>query len=218
MIDLVIVEDNGRMAAALAADLNLCPDFRLLATFPDGRAAVDGILAMERPPEVVLMDVEMPRMNGIESTAALKARFPQLRIIMTTIFEEADVLFSAIRSGADGYLLKGSDPAELERSIREVMDGGAPLSPIMARKSLQLLRNRAAGPEKTAPASGEVLTPREREVLEQLAAGLKYREVAANLFLSEATVRKHVENIYRKLRVNNKVGAVSEGRRAGYIP
>ena len=218
MIELVIAEDKGRMAAALRADLEICPDFRVSAHYPDGQAVVDALIAGEQRPDVVLMDIEMPRLDGIGATARLKERFPQLRILITTVFEDADYLFEAIRAGADGYLLKGSAPADLHRAVREVLDGGAPLSPVMARKSLQLLRRPDTQVRARLPENVEPLSPRETEVLEQLAAGLKYREAAENLFVSEATVRKHVENIYRKLRVNNKVGAIRRGRGAGFIP
>ena len=216
MIHIVIAEDKGRLAAALRADVELCADFTVTAIYPDGNALLVGLPTLAHSPEVVLMDVEMPGTDGIAATARVKESFPQIRVIMTTVFEDPDVLIRAVRAGADGYLLKGSSPEELERAVREALAGGAPMTPVMARKSLQLLRRSAPHPPRSVP-DGDTLTPRECEVLEQLAAGLTYRATAGNLYLSEATVRKHVENIYRKLRVNNKVAAIQRGRGAGWI-
>lgn len=214
-LHLVIVEDTARLAAALSADLALADDLLVVATYSDGQAAVDGIPHLPHLPDLVLMDVKMPRLDGIQATARLKEYYPQLPVLMMTVFEDEQTLFAAIRAGADGYLLKGTPAEEVHRSVREAVAGGAPLSPAMARKSLRMLRR--AAPDVPTPATHS-LSEREVEVLEQLAAGRTYREAAANLCISTATVRKHVENIYRKLRVGNKVSAVARGREEGIIP
>jgi DNA-binding NarL/FixJ family response regulator len=213
-LHIVIVEDKGRLAASLRADLELFDDLVVAAVYPDGLAAVTGIPEQTNLPDLVLMDVEMPRLDGIQATAQLKERYPQLTILMMTVFEDEQTLFAAIRAGADGYLLKGTDPEELHRAIHEATGGGAPLSPAMARKSLRLLRQSPTNVPAPEPHS---LSEREVEVLQQLAAGRTYRQAAENLFISEATVRKHVENIYRKLRVENKVSAVARGRGLGIL-
>ena len=220
MIHIAIAEDKGRIAAALRADLALLESVKVVRDFRTGKAVVEGIQQLENLPDLIFMDIDMPEMDGVEATRQIKAKFPQIRILMLTVFEEEDHLFRAIRSGADGYLLKGATPEELDRSIKEALSGGAPLSPLMARKSLLFLRSSVTEVTgKEASANGiEPLSEREMEVLQQLAAGLKYREVAKNLHLSEGTVRKHVENVYRKLRVNNKTMAVARGRDAGLIP
>lgn len=220
MIHVAIAEDKGRIAAALRADLALVDNVRLVGDYRTGRAVVEGIQALDNLPDLIFMDIDMPELDGVEATRQIKARFPQIRILMLTVFEEEEHLFRAIRSGADGYLLKGATPEEMERAIQEALNGGAPLSPLMARKSLLFLRSSVAGGTEAAKGPEEVgpLSERETEVLQQLAAGLKYREVAKNLHLSEGTVRKHVENVYRKLRVNNKTMAVARGRDAGLIP
>ena len=214
-VHVAIAEDKPRLAAALAADLALFDELRLAATFPDGEALLAGLATLPVLPDVVLMDVEMPRLDGIAATEQLKARYPQLRVLMLTVFEDEDNLFRSIRAGADGYLLKGTPPDDLARAIRETMDGGSAMSPLMARKALRLVRT--APSPVVLSADRPDLSARETEVLEQLAAGLAYKQVAANLHLSVGTVRKHVERVYRKLRVNNKVSAVAKGRDLGVI-
>ena len=221
MTHLAIAEDKPRLAAALTADLALYDDLYLARHFPDGRALVDGLGDLPNLPDLILMDIEMPNMDGIAATAAVKSRHPQIRILMLTVFEDDEMLFAAIRAGADGYLLKGLPPKELHRAIHEALDGGAPMTPAMARKALRLIREPAfarsrvqnkVDKSRVGEAPVEPLSARELEVLEQLSAGLKYREIADNLILSEGTIRKHVERIYRKLRVTNKTAAVARGR------
>ena len=211
-VHIAIAEDKPRLAHALAADLSLFSDLELAGSFPDGRALVVGLAALPQLPDLVLMDIEMPHLDGIEATELLKHRHPQLRVIMLTVFEDEDNLFRAIQAGADGYLLKGTSPEDLHAAIHEAVTDGAPMSPLIARKALRLLRSGAPQPKETTD-----LSDREIEVLEQLAAGLPYKGIAANLHLSTGTVRKHVEHVYRKLRVNNKVSAVARGRDLGLV-
>ena len=211
-VHIAIAEDKPRLAQALAADLRLFADLELSGSFPDGRALVVGLAALPHLPDLILMDIEMPHLDGIEATALIKQRHPQVRVVMLTVFEDEDNLFRAIRAGADGYLLKGTSPVDLHAAIHEAVADGAPMSPLIARKALRLLRGGA--PKPAAPTD---LSDREIEVLEQLAAGLPYKGIAANLHLSTGTVRKHVEHVYRKLRVNNKVSAVARGRDLGLV-
>lgn len=212
---VAIAEDKPRLAQALAADLSLYVDLKLVGVYADGQSLVDGLATSSHLPDLILMDVEMPRLDGIEATAEIKQRYPQIRVLMLTVFEEESVLFRAIQAGADGYLLKGSSADELYRSIHEAVAGGAPMSPLMARKALRMLRSAPSRTEYETLT--DPLSKREIEVLEHLAAGLAYKQIAANLHLSQGTIRKHVENIYRKLRVNNKVSAVTRGRGLGLV-
>ena len=212
---LVLAEDKPRLAAALAADLALFPQHRLTAIYSDGEALLAGVPTLPNLPDLVLMDIEMPRLDGIAATAELKRRYPQMHVLMLTVFEDEDALFRALRAGADGYLLKGLPPEELAAALEETQRGGVPLSPPMARKALRLIR--AAPAPGAATQDRPTLSEREIEVLEQLAAGLTYKAIASNLFLSVGTVRKHVEHVYRKLRVNNKVSAVARGRDLGLV-
>ena len=211
-IRLVLAEDKPRLARALAADLALFDDLYLVATFSHGRALLAGIDRLAPPPALVLMDVEMPQLDGIAATAQLRERYPDLPILMLTVFEDEERLFAAVQAGADGYLLKGLSPEALHRAIHEAVAGGAPMSPLIARTALRLLRTG-----RPRPVVGAALSEREIEVLRLLAAGLPYKAIAAELFLSQGTIRKHIEHIYRKLRVNNKVSAVSKGRDLGLL-
>ncbi len=183
----------------------------------DGQELLDA-LVRDRGVDVVLMDLEMPRVDGIAATLQLKQLYPQIRVLVLTVFDDDDRIFRAIRAGADGYLLKEVTADLLLRGIDDVLQGGAAMTPSIAAKTLRLLRDPAAA-ASTAPASAEQvsLSKRETDVLEQIARGLTYEAVAENLFISPNTVRKHVENLYGKLHVHNKVEATLEAKRRGIL-
>lgn len=210
-----IAEDLPRLSKMMRENLELSPDFKVSGQAEDGQALLEQLSAMPSLPHIVMMDIMMPRLNGIETTARLKALHPQIKIVMATVFDDETHIFDAILAGADGYLLKDEAPEVLHRSLREVMEGGAPMSPAIARKALALMR-RAPIPELKSPPETN-LSEREIDILDQLSRGLRYRQVAANLDISEGTVRKHIENVYRKLQVHNKVSAVDKGRQLGII-
>lgn len=199
----------------LKENIALSPDFMVSGHAADGQDLIEQLGAMPNLPHIILMDIKMPRLNGIQATEQIKARYPQLKIVMITVFDDEQHIFDAILAGADGYLLKDAPPEELHRSLHEVMSGGAPMSPAIARKALALLRQ----PPEPTPATPEQydLSEREIEILQQLSKGLRYRQVAQNLYISEGTVRKHIENIYRKLQVHNKLSAVDKARKSGII-
>jgi DNA-binding NarL/FixJ family response regulator len=161
------------------------------------------------------MDIQMPEMDGIKATELVKQKFPQIKIIMLTVFDDEENIFKSIMAGADGYLLKDESAENLHKGIIEIMDGGAPMSPSIAFKALKILRSPVAASRETT--FDHQLTPREIEVLEQLSKGLNYAEISDNLFISPATVRKHIENIYRKLQVRNKLEAVNLARKENII-
>lgn len=210
-----LAEDLPRLAEMLKENLNLSPEFKCVGHARDGAELLEQLRAAPNLPHLVLMDIKMPRLNGIEATARLKQMHPQLKVIMTTVFDDDQHIFDAILAGADGYLLKDAPPEELHRGIREVMNGGAPLSPAIARKALAIMR-RMPGESPVKPADHD-LSAREIEILEQLSKGLRYRQVAENLYISEGTVRKHIENIYRKLQVHNKLSAVDKAKDLGVL-
>lgn len=205
-IRILIAEDNSRLARTLIDKLNLFEDqLSVRGWEPHGKALLQH-LEVDAHVDLVLMDIQMPVMNGIEATKELKQKYPQIKVVMSTVFDEDNYILEAIMAGANGYLLKDERPDKLMDAINEVMDGGAPMSSIVARKALNLIRHGKQ--EESTKSIDFNLTKRETEILEQLAAGLNYNQIAENLFISPGTVRKHIENIYQKLHVHNKVEAV----------
>jgi DNA-binding NarL/FixJ family response regulator len=159
------------------------------------------------PPDIVLMDVQLPNMSGIECTARLKQLFPTLHIIMVTVYEDTDRIFKALRAGACGYLLKRCTPEELLAAVREVRQGGAPMSREIARKVIASFQEPL-----TAAAEVEELSPREREILELLAAGFPNKQIADRLGLTDGTVRWHLRHVYNKLHVRSRTEAALKFR------
>lgn len=157
----------------------------------------------------------MPEMNGIQATEIITNRWPNIKIIMCTVFDDEQNLFDAIMAGASGYLLKDEGPAKVHKAVYEALEGGAPMSSMIARKSLNLLRK--GSPSEITIEKDYELTKREMEVLEQIAKGLSYDQISANLFISYGTARKHVENIYKKMRVHNKIEAIDKAKKSGLI-
>jgi len=155
-------------------------------------------------PEVVIMDIGLPGMSGIEGVIRLKEKYPHINFLMFTIFAD-DHVFEALKAGADGYILKREAPEKILQAIREVKDGGAPMSRTIARKVLDSFR-----PKKKNKAIIESLTPRQIEILELLDTGLSYKLIADQLEIAEGTVKQHIHHIYRKLQVNNRTEAINK--------
>ena len=166
--------------------------------------------------DLILMDIEMPILNGIEATEKVKRKYPHIKIIMLTVFDNDENIFNAIKAGADGYLLKEINAGDLHSGIVETLNGGAAMNPSIALKTLKLLRNPFVAEDKQDLETIK-LTDREVDVLEQLSKGLSYNAIAENLILSTGTIRKHIEHIYRKLQVHNKLEAVQKARRNNLI-
>ncbi|MFK8044843.1 MAG: response regulator, partial [Crocinitomicaceae bacterium] len=164
--------------------------------------------------DVIIMDINMPEMNGIQATEKVSQLYPNIKIIMSTVFDDEQNIFDAIMAGASGYLLKDESPAMVHRAIFEALEGGAPMSPLIARKSLSLIRN---GVSTQSVEADFKLTKREEEILKHIAQGLTYDQISDRLFISNGTVRKHVENIYRKMKVHNKIEAIQKGKNTGII-
>ena len=210
MIKLAIVDDNSFLIHATNEKLSLFDDFVLKFTAIHGEDLIEK-LEKNHNIDLILMDIEMPKMNGIEATEIVKQKYPQIKIIMLTVFDNDENIFNAIKAGADGYLLKEVNPKDLQQGIIETMNGGATMTPSIAMKTLKLFRNPIDF-ETTIPKEEFNLTAREVEVLVQLTKGLKYKSIAENLFLSEGTIRKHVENIYNKLKVHNRLEAIQKAK------
>ncbi|WP_298148251.1 response regulator transcription factor [Flavobacterium sp.] len=211
MIRFAIVDDNIFLQKAITEKLALFPDTTCRFTAKNGVELL-AKLEKDRHVDLILMDIEMPVMNGIQATEAVKNRFPQIKIIMLTVFDNDENIFKSIKAGADGYLLKEVNPEDLYQGICDTMQGGATMTPSIALKTLKLFRNPIAFEDTQVSREEVSLTPREIEVLEQLSKGLKYQVIAENLFLSLGTIRKHVENIYTKLQVHNKLEAIQKAK------
>ncbi|WP_046746124.1 response regulator transcription factor [Kordia zhangzhouensis] len=207
---IAIAEDNHFLAKAVIEKLSFFEDFVFKFKAANGAEMV-GKLEADHNIDVILMDIQMPEMDGIKATEIIKEKHPQIKIIMLTVFDDEEHVFKAIQAGADGYLLKEINAEKIHKSILEVINDGAPMSPSIALKALNLLRNPLTITENEEIEKVK-LTKRETDVLLQLSKGLNYNEIAENLFISSGTIRKHIENIYRKLQVHNKMEAVQKAR------
>ena len=215
IIKIVITEDNFFLAKAVQEKLSLYEEFKIKFFADNGKDLIQK-LEKDANVDLILMDIEMPLMNGIFATEFVKNRYPQIKILILTVFDNDENIFNAIKAGADGYLLKETSPQELQRSIVEVLEGGAAMSPSIAFKTLKLLRNPQEFENKKCEEEIK-LSPREIEVLQQLSRGLNYNIIAQNLFLSPSTIRKHIENIYTKLQVHNKLEAIEKAKTSRII-
>lgn len=206
-ITIAIAEDNSFALKSCLDKLSKYPEFKIVLKAFNGEELMAEI--GNHQIDVVLMDIQMPGMGGIEATEILHQQNPKIKIIMLTTFDDDESIFKAIMGGASGYLLKEETAETIQRGIIEVLTGGAPMSAGIAFRVLNLLKNPNIynGFSKTEDFG---LSKREIEILNHLKNGLSYEQIAANLFISYGTVRKHIENIYRKLQVNNKVNAIKK--------
>ena len=215
MIRIAIVEDINRIAETLEEKILLSSDFTVVIRATTGKEIIQH-LQKNHSVDVIIMDINMPEMNGIEATAFITNRWPNIKIIMSTVFDDEQNLFNAIMAGASGYLLKDEPPQKIHRSIYEALEDGAPMSPLIAKKALSMIKTGV--PEESKKEIIDYgLTEREIEVLEHLSKGLSYEQIADNLFISYGTVRKHVENTYRKLKVNNRIEAIDKAKKGGVL-
>ena len=209
MIRVLLVDDQALLRMGFRLVLDAEPDLEVVGEAGDGRTALEQSAALR--PDVVLMDVRMPGMNGIEATEKLVAEHPEIRVLILTTFDLDEYAFAALRAGASGFLLKDAKPAELAAAIRSVASGDAVVSPRVTRRMLEMFSGslpREGKEVKGVDPRIAALTARELEVLRAVAEGLSNAEVAARLFLSEATVKTHVGRILAKLGVRDRVQAV----------
>ncbi|MCB9363850.1 MAG: response regulator transcription factor [Flavobacteriales bacterium] len=216
MIRVAIAEDNGFLAKAVEEKISFFDDLKFKFRGANGNEFI-GKLEQDHNVDVILMDIQMPEKDGISTTEYVKNKFPHIKVLMLTVFDDDDNIFNAIQAGADGYLLKETNPDELHKAIIDVLEGGAAMTPSVALKTLNILRF----PEKMTSDKVQLeeikLSKRETEILEQLSKGLNYQQIADNLIISPATVRKHIENIYKKLQVHNKMEAVQKAMKHNII-
>ncbi|WP_313114157.1 response regulator transcription factor [Aequorivita sediminis] len=215
MLKLAIVDDNSFLIHAIKEKLSFFEDVSVKHTSLNGSELLTK-LQENHNLDLILMDIEMPVLNGIETTQMVKQKYPHIKIIMLTAFDNDEHIFNAIKAGADGYLLKEINPKDLYEGILETLNGGAAMTPSIAMKTLKLLRN-PIDIQSLRDKEQISLSAREVEVLDQLSKGLTYTVIAEHLFLSPSTVRKHIENIYKKLQVHSKIEAVQKARNHNII-
>jgi len=215
MIKIAIVDDNTFLIHAIKEKLSFFNDVSVKHTSLNGSDLLTKLQEDHRL-DLILMDIEMPVLNGIEATQIVKQKYPHIKIIMLTAFDNDEHIFNAIKAGADGYLMKEINPKDLYDGILETLNGGAAMNPSIAMKTLRLLRN-PMDIQNPTDKKDISLSSREVEVLEQLSKGLSYTIIANHLFISPSTVRKHIENIYKKLQVHSKIEAVQKAKRYNII-
>ena len=205
-ITVAIVEDNDQLRGTLARMLNKAEGFRCISQHPSAEAALEAL--PKEKPEVVLMDINLPGINGVECVQRLKQIAPEILPLMLTAYEDTDNIFNALAAGAAGYLLKRAPRAEILDAIREVHRGGSPMTTHIARKVVQSFQKPVAAPAQTEPA--QELSAREQEVLDHLSHGFLYKEIAEKMGISYETVHTYIRRIYEKLQVRTRTEAVAK--------
>ena len=200
---VVVVEDDSRLRRQLLQSLENLPDIECIATYGSGEEAVEAI--PRQKPDVVLMDIKLPGISGIQCVVELRKTLPRLQIIMVTVYEDSERIFRALKAGASGYLVKSAHPDQLVEAIRDVFRGGSPMSSHIARKVVQHFH--LLGP---APQEADNLSAREQQVLSLLASGYLYKEIGDRLGIALETVRSHVKNICNKMHVRNRLEAIAK--------
>ena len=223
-IRVFVVEDQTKILKNQLKLLEGHPELSIIGTALSGETGLEEVRRLK--PDVLLLDLGLPRMSGIDVTRVVKAELPQIEILIFTIFDEEDKVLEAVKAGASGYLLKGTPADKMVEAIKEEHQGGTVIQPSLARRLLKHFRVGEAppAPEPTSGGNppreepeGKKLSARETEILQLIAKGVSNSEAATMLTLSKATIRTHLEHIYRKLEVTNRVEAVTEGLRKGLI-
>jgi two-component system, NarL family, response regulator LiaR len=202
-ISIAIVEDNDEIRKSLVAFMQNADGILCIGQYANAETALKEI--PEILPDVVLMDIGLPKMNGIECIRQLKPLCPSVQFMICTIYDEDEKIFDALEAGANSYILKRSKPDQLVDAIRDLYEGGSPMSSDIARKLVQSFQKKQT-PDRTSFG----ITPREAEILDLLAEGLSYKEIAAKIFISVKTIRKHIYNIYEKLHVHSRLEAINK--------
>jgi len=202
---VIIFEDNSHLRDSLYFLVNTSPDFECVAAYPDTRQALTNVRKIN--PDVIIMDIEMPVMNGIDATRLIKGEFPAMKILILTVFDDKERIFQALCAGGSGYLLKHSSPELILQALLDTYKGGSPLSPSVAKLVVQFFQY-SMPPDISSDDYN--LTPKEKELLLCLVDGKSYKMIADYMFISLETVKTHIKNIYRKLHVNSSHEAVAK--------
>lgn len=205
-IRVMIVDDHKGIRQGLQQLIGNTPGFFIAGSYADCEDIVKRV--EQDQPDVILMDIQMPGVNGIDAVRMIHHRFPQVKIVMQTVFDDDDKVFAAICAGASGYLLKKSEPLRYLQAVREAYEGGAPMAPGIANRVLRLFREMG-----TPPVGYEPLSDREKEILQHLVKGLSYKQIAADCSITYDTVRFHMKNIYSKLHVSSMTEVVAKAIR-----
>jgi DNA-binding NarL/FixJ family response regulator len=200
-IKVAIVEDDEGIRSSLATLIRRAPSLQLCGEYPDAETAIKEV--PRRAPDVMLMDINLPGMNGVECVRQLKSVLPKVQFLMLTVYADSDSLFNSFKAGASGYLLKRTASARLLEAIQDVHSGGSPMTPQLARRIVQFFSRPAEGDSQVSK-----LTAGEREFLDQLAKGYAYKEIAVRMNISIDTVRSYVRAVYEKLHVHSRTEAV----------
>ena len=214
IIHVALFDDSKAIRDSLGFLLSTTPGIGLCGCFPNAEHVVDRIASCK--PDVVLMDIDMPVVNGIEAVRRIRAKYPDLPVIMLTVFADEDRVYDSLCAGAMGYMLKNDEPDTLLSAINEVYNGGAPMTPSIARKVMMHFQRLPVAPDP-ADEQDPGLSPREKEVLQCLVDGLSYKMIADQLGISFETVRSHIKHIYEKLHVHNNTEAVAKTIRGGWL-
>lgn len=207
MITVSIVDDDAKLRQSIATFVNGSAGFKCASSYGSAEAALSH-LPVDKP-DVVLMDINMGGMNGIECVEKLKEQFSDMQILMLTVYEDTEKIFRALAAGANGYLLKRSSPTKLLAAIREVHAGGSPMTSSIARKVVASFQKQKTAPDAAGEKSGQ-LSPREQAVLDGLARGWTYKQIAGELDISIDTIRTYIRRIYEKLHVQSRTEAVAK--------
>src|SRR5688572_560763 len=202
-ITLAIVEDLDEVRDGLKNFISLSQDFKVLDTFKTAEEAVHDLPKLK--PDIVIMDIHLPGMNGIECIREIRSKIPGTQFMMFTVYENDEKVFEALKAGASGYLLKNTGLVQLIESLKELHNGGSPMSANIARKLVTLFRS-----ERKEHARLELLSNRENEILQLLSKGLLYKDISDQLSISVSTVRQHIHHIYEKLHVQNRTEAINK--------
>lgn len=215
MIKIAIAEDNFFSMKAIQEKLQPFEDIAIIHNSRNGFELMS-MLASNHDIDLILMDIEMPIMNGIEATEKVKQNYPDIKIVIVTIFDDDESVFNAIKAGADSYILKETKSNKVYEAIRDTLDGGSAMSPSIALKALQLLKS-ATHLDTRKNTETIFLSERETEILNQLSKGFTNKHIAGNLYISPFTVKRHIENIYEKLQAHNRIELLEKARRNGLI-